>query len=121
MFGVAMSDPKLPRWAKPVSSRTIATTLGEPAGGFGTCGWVSGNPATVNPAVAGAEEGSLGATSFGATGSAGLAETENRVYGRWPGVEASVLRVSGHDGSSRDGGMGMGHPSSPTSRASRAD
>ena len=120
MFGVAMSDPKLPRWAKPVSSRTMATTLGEPAGGFGTCGWVSGNPATVNPAVAGAEEGSLGATSFGATGSAGPAETNEGTYDQWLGSAAGVLGVPGHDGSSREmGDPGTHHCLTPPSQLGR--
>src|SRR6516165_4268497 len=35
MFGVAMSEPKHPSWAKPVSSSTMTTTLGAPGVGDG--------------------------------------------------------------------------------------
>jgi hypothetical protein len=33
MFGVSMSPPKLPIWAKPVSSSRKMMTFGVPAGG----------------------------------------------------------------------------------------
>ncbi len=37
-YGVPMSDPKAPRWPNPVSSRTMTTTFGAPAGGLGCRG-----------------------------------------------------------------------------------
>src|SRR3974377_1190677 len=49
MVGVAMSEPKQPRWAKPVSSRAIATTLGAPTGGLASTGLTGVASATVRP------------------------------------------------------------------------
>src|SRR6202034_4044990 len=52
MLGVAISDPKFPRWANPVSSRTIATTLGDPGAGLGSDGKTRGKPSEVRPTAA---------------------------------------------------------------------
>ena len=48
-----MSDPKLPRWANPVSSSTMASTLGAPAGGFGSWGKRGVDWAAVKPICCG--------------------------------------------------------------------
>src|SRR5580693_2765764 len=53
MCGVAIPEPNEPRWAKPVSSRTIATTFGAPAGGFGSSGGTGVESATVKPSRCG--------------------------------------------------------------------
>ena len=49
MCGVPMSEPKAPRWPKPVSSRTMATTFGAPAGGLGSWGKRGVDSAAVKP------------------------------------------------------------------------
>ena len=56
--GVAMSDPKQPRWPKPVSSSTMASTLGAPAGGLGSCGKRGVDSAGVKPIRCGGSAGS---------------------------------------------------------------
>ena len=47
--GVPMSEPKAPRWPKPVSSKTMAITLGAPAGGLASCGKRGVDSAAVKP------------------------------------------------------------------------
>ena len=52
MFGVSMSEPKHPSWAKPVSSRTITSTSGAPgpgSGGVSKSGVDSANVAPIVP------------------------------------------------------------------------
>src|SRR4051794_2423976 len=50
MVGVSMSDPKLPSWANPVSSRSTTTTFGDPTG-FGLDGKLGVDSPTVRPMV----------------------------------------------------------------------
>ena len=49
MCGVPMSEPKAPRWPKPVSSSTMTTTFGAPAGGLGSAGKRGVDSAAVKP------------------------------------------------------------------------
>ncbi len=58
--GVPMSEPKAPRWPKPVSSSTMAMTLGAPLGGLGSWGKRGVDSAAVKPICWGSSMGPRG-------------------------------------------------------------